>query len=77
MLLQMYRDAEHRTGDPVTEWAEIQADPVLRREYQQFRGKYSLVRANWDEVVEIIATAQVHTIKSRGDGPGGVAQRAQ
>ncbi|MGV9675847.1 nitrate reductase subunit alpha [Nocardia sp. NPDC003482] len=66
VLLELYREAKRRTGDPVLAWADIQNDPERRRAYQRARGKGGLVRANWDEAVEIIAAAHVHTIKTHG-----------
>ncbi|MFI0720397.1 nitrate reductase subunit alpha [Streptomyces sp. NPDC021224] len=66
VLLEMYREARERLGDPVLAWADIQADPERRRRYQQARGKGGLVRASWDEAVEIVAAAHVHTIGEHG-----------
>ncbi|CAG7647815.1 nitrate reductase subunit alpha [Actinacidiphila bryophytorum] len=66
LLLEMYREAKGRLGDPVLAWADIQADPERRRAYQQARGKGGLVRAGWDEAVEIVAAAHVHTIAAHG-----------
>ncbi|MDN5776366.1 MAG: nitrate reductase subunit alpha [Humibacillus sp.] len=66
VLLEMYREAKARLGDPVLAWAEITADPERRRRYQQARGKGGLVRASWGEAVEIAAAAHVHTIKTYG-----------
>jgi nitrate reductase alpha subunit len=66
VLLEMYREAKARTGDPVTAWADVQADPERRRRYQRARGKGGLVRASWDEAVELAAAAHVHTIKTYG-----------
>jgi nitrate reductase alpha subunit len=66
VLVEMYREAKHRLGDPVLAWADIQNDPVRRRRYQQARGKGGHVRVTWDEAVEIIAAAHVHTIKAHG-----------
>ncbi|MDO0937923.1 nitrate reductase subunit alpha [Streptomyces sp. DG2A-72] len=66
VLLQMYREAKERLRDPVLAWADIQRDPARRRRYQQARGKGGLVRATWDEAVEIVAAAHVHTIKAYG-----------
>ncbi|MGE5828856.1 MAG: nitrate reductase subunit alpha, partial [Micromonosporaceae bacterium] len=66
VLVQMYRDAKARLGDPVAAWAEIQADPERRRRYQRARGKGGLVRIAWDEALEIIAAAHVHAIKEYG-----------
>ncbi|MEV6108860.1 nitrate reductase subunit alpha [Streptomyces sp. NPDC051940] len=67
VLLEMYREAKRRVGgDPVLAWADIQADAERRRRYQRARGKGGLMRATWDEAVEIVAAAQVHTIKEYG-----------
>jgi len=66
VLLEQYREARRRLKDPVAAWADIQSDPERRRAYQQARGKGGLVRASWDEAVEIVAAAHVHTIKEHG-----------
>ena len=66
VLLEMYREARDRLGDPVLAWAELMGDPDRRRRYQAARGKGGLVRASWDEALEIVAAAQVHTIKAWG-----------
>jgi nitrate reductase alpha subunit len=66
VLLEMYREARQRLGDPVLAWAEITGDRGKRRRYQQARGKGGLVRASWSEAVEIAAAAHVHTIKTYG-----------
>lgn len=66
VLVEMYREARARLGDPVAAWAEITTDPDKRRRYQSGRGKGGLVRVTWDEATEIIAAAHVHTIKTYG-----------
>ncbi|MGW0883959.1 nitrate reductase subunit alpha [Streptomyces sp. NPDC002671] len=66
VLLELYREAKNRLQDPVDAWADIQSDPERRRRYQQARGKGGLVRASWDEAVELVAAAQVYTIKTYG-----------
>jgi len=66
VLLEMYREAKARTGDPVLAWAEITGDPERSARYKSARGKGGLVRAHWDEAVEMIAAAHVHTIKAYG-----------
>ncbi|NKQ57774.1 nitrate reductase subunit alpha [Amycolatopsis sp. K13G38] len=66
VLLEMYRAARARTGDPVAAWAEIVSDPERARRYKAARGKGGLVRASWDEAVEMIAAAHVHTIREYG-----------
>ena len=67
VLLQMYREAKARLGgDPVAAWADIVSDPERARRYKRARGKGGLVRASWDEAVEMVAAAHVHTIKEYG-----------
>ena len=66
VLLEMYREAKSRLGDPVAAWADIVGDPVRRKKYMKARGKGGLVRARWDEALEMVAAAQVHTIKEWG-----------
>jgi nitrate reductase alpha subunit len=66
VLLEMYREARTRLGDPVLAWAEITGDPVRSAAYKAARGKGGLVRATWDEAVEIVAAAHVHTIRRYG-----------
>ncbi|MQY11365.1 Nitrate reductase alpha subunit [Streptomyces sp. RB5] len=66
VLLDLYREAKQRLGDPVRAWADIQGDPERRRAYQRARGKGGLVRASWDEAVEMVAAAHVHTIRVWG-----------
>jgi nitrate reductase alpha subunit len=66
VLVQMYRQARARLGDPVAAWADIQADPERRRSYQRARGKGGLVRVSWEEAVEMAAAAHVHAIKEYG-----------
>ncbi|ABK01715.1 respiratory nitrate reductase alpha subunit apoprotein [Arthrobacter sp. FB24] len=66
VLVEMYREAKARLGDPVLAFAEIASDPDRRRRYQQARGKGGLVRVSWQEAIEIAAAAHVNTIKTYG-----------
>jgi nitrate reductase alpha subunit len=66
VLIEMYREAKARLGDPVAAWAEVTTNPEKRRRYQSARGKGGLVRITWDEAVEIAAAAHVHTIGAYG-----------
>ena len=65
-LLQLWREARERLGDPVAAWAEISDDPERTARYKRFRGKGGFVRASWPEVSELIAAAHVHTVKRYG-----------
>jgi nitrate reductase / nitrite oxidoreductase, alpha subunit len=70
-LLTMFREERERRGDPVEAWAAIVGDPERTRAYKSRRGKGGFVRASWEEVLELIAAAHVHTI--RRDGPDRIA----
>ncbi len=66
VLVEMFREARERLGDPVLAWAEIVGDPEKRRRFQRARGKGGLVRVSWQEAVDLVAAAHVHTIKTHG-----------
>ncbi|RSN70978.1 nitrate reductase subunit alpha [Actinomadura sp. WAC 06369] len=66
VLLESYREARARTGDPVAAWRDVVSDPERARRYKDARGRGGLVRASWDEAVEMIAAAHVHTIAEFG-----------
>ncbi|MFT0532976.1 nitrate reductase subunit alpha [Castellaniella hirudinis] len=64
-LARLWR--EHRkTLGPVQAWAAIVSDPDKAKSYKSMRGLGGFVRASWDEVNEIIAAANIHTIKRHG-----------
>jgi nitrate reductase alpha subunit len=65
-LMDLWRDARQAHADPVEAWRSIVNDPEVRTCYQRARGKGGFRRASWDEVLELIAAANVHTIKKYG-----------
>jgi len=65
-LIDAYREEKARTGNALQAWAALQADPEKRRAYQQARGKGGFWRASWDEVLEIMAAANIYTAKQYG-----------
>src|SRR5690606_18304046 len=66
-LLKLWRTEKAKNGgDPVNTWQAIQNDPDKRHSYQKLRGLGGFVRAEWDEVNEIVAAANIHTIKEHG-----------
>ena len=66
VLLEMYRQAKARLGDPVQAWAELVSDPTRAKAYKSARGQGGFVRAGWPEVLELIAAAHVHTAATYG-----------
>ncbi len=65
-LLEMWREARSRLGDPVAAWAEITGDQERAARYKGARGMGGFVRSSWPEVSELIAAAHVHTISAFG-----------
>jgi len=65
-LLDLWREARSRYPDPVEAWRSLMDDPQKRQRFQRARGKGGFRRASWDEVLEIIAAATVHTVKRWG-----------
>ena len=65
-LLRLWRQAKAQHSDPVDAWDSIVSDEEKSRQYKTKRGLGGMVRAEWDEVNEIIAAANVHTVKEYG-----------
>ncbi|MGD9870825.1 MAG: nitrate reductase subunit alpha [Thauera sp.] len=65
-LLERWRAARRAARDPVEAWASIVEIDEHRRAYQQQRGLGGFARSNWDEVNELIAAANIYTIKKYG-----------
>ncbi|MDA8315388.1 MAG: nitrate reductase subunit alpha [Actinomycetota bacterium] len=67
VLLEAFRAAKAANGgDPVAAWAEITGDPERASAYKSARGRGGFVRATWDEVLELVAAAHVHTVAAYG-----------
>ena len=65
-LIDLWREARESFDDPVEAWQSIVDNAESRKSYQQARGKGGFRRSSWDEVLELIAAANVHTIKKYG-----------
>ncbi|VEJ09785.1 nitrate reductase subunit alpha [Actinobacillus delphinicola] len=65
-LLKLWREAKKQYKDPVDAWRSIVSDPEKAKLYKSQRGLGGFVRSSWDEVNEIIAAANVSTIKEYG-----------
>ncbi len=64
-LLKSWREARITHG-PVEAWASIVESDTKRRAYQSIRGLGGFVRSGWEEVNEMVAAANVYTIKKYG-----------
>jgi len=65
-LLKLWREAKKIHSDPVDAWDSIVSDPVKANDYKKVRGLGGFVRADWDEVNEITAAANIYTAKTYG-----------
>ncbi|MEP0823410.1 MAG: nitrate reductase subunit alpha, partial [Ignavibacterium sp.] len=65
-LADLWRKARTSHDDPVEAWKSLVSNPETRARWQKARGKGGFRRATWDEVLEIMAAANVHTIKEHG-----------
>ncbi|WP_024301911.1 nitrate reductase subunit alpha [Pseudogulbenkiania sp. MAI-1] len=64
-LVRLWREAR-KTLDPVAAWATIVEDPQRVNDYKSIRGRGGFVRVSWDEATELVAAANVYTIKHHG-----------
>ncbi len=64
-LVRLWREAR-KTMTPVAAWASIVENQAQRQSYTAIRGHGGFVRCDWDEVTEIIASANAYTIKKYG-----------
>ncbi|MFO1087996.1 MAG: nitrate reductase subunit alpha [Hyphomicrobiales bacterium] len=64
-LLRQWRNARKLLA-PVAAWKSIVEDPKKREDYVTVRGHGGFVRADWDEVTEIIGAANAYTAKTYG-----------
>lgn len=64
-LARLWRETR-KTMEPAQAWEHIATTPALAQQYKSVRGMGGFVRADWNEVNEIIAAANVYTIKRYG-----------
>ena len=65
-LLDFWKQAREEHEDPVEAWRSLVSDSSKRARFQKARGKGGFRRADWDTVLEIMAAANVETIRNYG-----------
>ena len=65
-LLKHWRAALAVAKSPVDAWASIVENPQARQEWVAQRGLGGFVRSSWEEVNQLIASANVYTAKKHG-----------
>ncbi|MDO4686222.1 MAG: molybdopterin-dependent oxidoreductase, partial [Corynebacterium sp.] len=66
VLVDMYRAAKQRLGDPVLAWRDIVEDEMKAKAYKSARGKGGLIRISYEEALEMAAAAHVYTVRQYG-----------
>lgn len=65
-LVSLWREAKQQFSDPVDAWQSIINDEQKAAAFKRARGKGGFVRADWQEVNELIAAANIWTVKTYG-----------
>ena len=65
-LLKAYREARKQAATPVDAWAQVMNNAGQSAAYKKQRGLGGFMRLSWDEALEIIAAANIYTIKQHG-----------
>ena len=65
-LIDLWKQARAQHEDPVEAWKSLVENPESRQRWQKARGKGGLRRADWDTMLELIAAANIYTIKKHG-----------
>ena len=65
-LLKHWRAALLVAKSPVDAWASIVENPEARLEWQKQRGLGGFVRSTWEEINQLVASANVYTAKQYG-----------
>ena len=66
-LVDAFREEKAKAGgDALAAWEALQNNPEKRTRYQQARGKGGFRRVDWDEALEIMAAANIHTARKHG-----------
>lgn len=66
VLWKMYQQGLASGKDPVEAWASIVENEGHSKAYKLARGKAGWKRVTWDEACEMVAAAQIYTIKKFG-----------
>lgn len=66
VLWSMWLEELQNNGSPLDAWKSIVENPEKARKYKQARGKGGFVRANWDEVLQLVSASLLYTVMKYG-----------
>lgn len=62
VLWNMWKEELQNHTSPLDAWKSIVENPEKARTYKSARGKGGFIRANWDEVLQLVATSLLYTV---------------
>ena len=65
-LLDLWETYLKKHSDPVEAWAALQSNAADRALYQGARGKGGFRRVSWEQAIQLIAAANIYTVKKWG-----------
>ncbi|ONG81184.1 nitrate reductase subunit alpha [Bacillus cereus] len=66
VLWSMWQEELQNNESPLDAWKSIVENPEKARKYKQARGKGGFVRANWDEVLQLVSASLLYTVMKYG-----------
>jgi len=65
-LIDLWNDALGKHVDPIAAWGSLVSMPETRKKWQQARGKGGFRRVSWNEVLPMLAAANLYTAQKHG-----------
>ncbi len=65
-LLDLWKAATAKHGNPIAAWESLVTNPDARASWQKARGKGGFRRASWNEVLPMLAAANLYTARKYG-----------
>lgn len=65
-LAKLWNENKNNYSNPIEAWADIQENKEKRQSYISNRGKGGFIRGSWNDLNELIAAANIYTIKKYG-----------
>ncbi|MGA7614442.1 MAG: nitrate reductase subunit alpha [Thermoanaerobaculia bacterium] len=65
-LLDLWKESLKKHSDPIAAWESLVTDDAARAKWQKARGKGGFRRASWNEVLPMLAAANLYTARRHG-----------
>ena len=67
VLWNMWQEELQNNESPLEAWKSIVENREKARTYKQARGKGGFIRANWDEVLQLVSASLLYTVMKYGE----------